>query len=258
MQNLSNIGRIFYGIAIVVIGLGTVYYKDFHPYVLPANHSWLPGLAVLARISGTMLILAGACIVFKIKAGPVSLVLGAVLLLLCCFYYVPYEFMATPNYMHWGEWENAEKELSLSAGAFVIAGYFPEKKESPLFNMLRKLIPLGVIFYCIPIICFGISHFLYAKDVANYVPSWVPHRLFWAYFAGSALIGSGIGIILNIRRGLMAALLGSMILIWFIVLHIPRAIVSPLADMGGEVISAFLALAYSGTAFVIAGAAKKE
>jgi hypothetical protein len=31
--------------------------------------------------------------------------------------------------MHLGEWENAEKELALSSGAFVIAGCFSEKKE---------------------------------------------------------------------------------------------------------------------------------
>jgi hypothetical protein len=34
-------------------------------------------------------------------------------------------------------------------------------------------------------------------------------------------------------------------------------IVSPVADREGEVTSAFLALAYSGIAFVIAGATKK-
>jgi hypothetical protein len=48
-----------------------------------------------------------------------------------------------------------------------------------------------------------------------------------------------------------------MIFIWFIILHIPRVITSSSADMGGEVTSAFLALAYSGIAFAIAGAAKK-
>ena len=82
--------------------------------------------------------------------------------------------------------------------------------------------------------------------------------MFWTYLAGTALIGSGLAIILKIKPGLIAALLGTMIFIWFIILHIPKVIASPVADMGDEATSAFLALAYSGTAFVIAGATKKK
>ena len=107
------------------------------------------------------------------------------------------------------------------------------------------------------IISFGIDHFLFAQEASTRVPSWIPGHLFWIYFGGVALIGSGIAIILKIKIELIAGLLGTMILSWFIILHIPRVIASPFADMGGEVTSAFIALAYSGIAFVIAGVAKK-
>jgi len=39
------------------------------------------------------------------------------------------------------------------------------------------------------------------KEAADYVPSWIPNHLFWIYFAGIALIGSGIAIILKIKPG---------------------------------------------------------
>jgi uncharacterized membrane protein YphA (DoxX/SURF4 family) len=116
--------------------------------------------------------------------------------------------------------------------------------------------PYGAILFSIPLICFGTLHCLYAKDVSTLVPSWVPSPIFWTYLAGIALLGSGIAIILKIKPRLIAVLLGLMILIWFIILHIPRVIVSPVADRGDEIVSAFLALAYSGIAFVIAGATK--
>ena len=257
MGNLSNIGRIFYGIAIAGTGFQTIYYHDFPYWLLPPKHAWIPGLAMVAYISGTLLVLAGACIVFKKKTRPISLLSGAVLLLIFCFYFIPYEFMASSRYMHLLQWENAEKELAFSSGAFVIAGCFPEKNENLLYRFLGKLIPLGPVLFSIPIISFGILHFLYAKDVADYVPSWVPNHMFWTYFAGTALIGSGLAIILKIKPGLAAALLGTMIFIWFIILHIPRVIVSPVAYMGSEVTSALIALAYSGVAFVIAGTIKK-
>jgi uncharacterized membrane protein len=257
MGNLSKTGRIFYAVAIAGIGFPTIYYKDFPYMLLPPQPFLVPGNAVSIYITGTLLILAGVCIVFEKRTRLISLLLGCVLLLIFCFLYIPYMFSANSNYMHLVEWDNPGKELALAGGAFVIAGCFSEKNELPLNRFWEKLIRLGPILFSIPIITFGILHFLLAKDVATMVPSWIPYPVFWAYFAGTALMGSGIGIILKIRPGLMAALLGTMIFIWFIILHIPRVVVAPSSDMEGEVTSAFLALAYSGIAFVIAGAAKR-
>jgi uncharacterized membrane protein len=251
--DLSVIGRVFFGAAIAVMGLLTIYYRDFPYMLIPPRHSWIPELATVAYISGSLLVLAGACIVFEKKIRPASLLLGGVLLLIFCFYFIPYQLLVSANNKEFGDWENAAKELTLCSGAFVIAGTFSEKNEYVLTRFLSKLIPLGVIFFSITIISYGINHFLYAKDVADYVPSWIPFHTFWTYFAGTALIGSSLAIILKIKSALAATLLGTMIFSWFIILHIPRIIVSPLAYMGSEVASALLALAYSGIAFVIAG-----
>src|SRR4030095_11965912 len=206
MGNLSNIGGIFYGIAMAGIGFQTIYYHDFPYWLLPPKHFWIPGLAMVAYTFGIMFVLAGFCIVFKKKTRPISLLSGAVLLLIFCFYFIPYEFMASSRYMHLAQWENAEKELAFSSGAFVIAGCFSEKNEDLPYRYLAKLIPLGPILFSIPIISFGILHFLYSKDVADYVPSWVPNRMFWTYLAGTALIASGFAIISKIWSGLAGGL----------------------------------------------------
>ena len=100
MDKLSNIGRIFYGVSIAVMGFLTICYHDF-PYMLLPPHKGLPGLVLLAYISGALLVLAGASIVFGKKARSVSLLLGVVLLLIFCFYFIPYEFLVSPNYMHY-------------------------------------------------------------------------------------------------------------------------------------------------------------
>jgi uncharacterized membrane protein len=243
MGNLSSIGRIFYGIAMAVLGFLTLYYHDFPYMFIPPHDSWVKGLIPVTYISGALLILAGACIVLRKMTLPVSLLLGGVLLAIFCCYFIPYQMMDPARYMHFGKWENSAKELALASGAFVIAGLF-----------LRRLMPLGVVLYSLTIISFGIDHFLFAHEASDYIPSWVPSHLFWMYFTGSALLASGIAIMVNIRRGLAAILLGSMIFIWFIILHIPRVIADP---SGGEVASAMLALDYCGIAFVIAGASKR-
>src|ERR1700744_3721474 len=232
-------GRIFYGIAIAAMGFQTMYDHDFPYMLIPPGHVWLNDHLIIVYISGALLFLAGLCIAIRKIMIPVSLFLGTVLLLIFCFYFIPYELTVSPNYMHVGDWENAAKELALASGAFVL---------------VRKYTPFGTILFGLTIVSFGIDHFLYAKEAADYIPSWIPGHLFWMYFCGLALLGSGITIILNIKRQLSATLLGAMIFIWVVILHIPKVIAAPTADRGGEITSALLALAYCGIAFAIAAA----
>src|SRR5258708_38998745 len=103
---------------------------------------------------------------------------------------------------------------------------------------LGKLIPYGIILFALTIISYGINHFLYTKGAADYIPAWIPGHMFWIYFAGIALLGSGIAILLKIKTGLIATLLGTMIFIWFIILHMPKVIAAPAADRGDEITSA--------------------
>lgn len=256
MKNLSDVGRVFYGIAITVLGALTIYYGDFPYMLIPPKHSWIPGLSIVAYISGAILLVAGVCIVSKRQARPASLLLGSVLLLIFCFYYIPYQFISTSSYMQLVGWESAEKELALASGAFIVAGCFLGGNEIPLIRLTGRLIPVAPILFAITMISFGIIHFQYAKDVADYVPAWVPGRLFWAYLAGAALIGAGVAIVFSVKLVLAATLLGVMIFIWFAILHMPRVVTSPVEYLGSEITSAFIALAYSGIAFVIAGKGK--
>jgi uncharacterized membrane protein len=237
-SNLSNIGRIFYGIAIAALGLLTIYYRRMPYMLIPPNHPWLNNHVIWVYIAGSLLLLAGICIALDRKLRQASLLLGTVLLLVFLFYFIPYELMVSPNYRQFGDWENAAKELSLAGGALVIAG--------------RRWSAVGVALFALTIISYSGDHFLYAKQAVGYVPSWVPYPLFWLYFAGAALFCSGIAILLNTKRRLAATLLGIMIFIWVLILHIPYALSAPLATNEGEVTSAFLALAYCGIAFVIA------
>ena len=148
MRNLSDMGRIFYGIATMVTGFQIIYYHDFPYWLLPPTHVSMPGLAVVAYISGILFVLAGACIVFKKRTRTISLLSGVVLLLIFCFYYIPYQFMDSSRYMHLLQWDNAGKELAFASGAFVIAGCFSEKNK-------KQLIRFGSILFSITIISFG-------------------------------------------------------------------------------------------------------
>jgi uncharacterized membrane protein YphA (DoxX/SURF4 family) len=258
MEKLIKAGRIFYGVMITCLGAQQLFYADFRPVIFPPWSAAMPGLAFFAYLASAVLILAGLAIIFGKMAKEVSLYLGGLFLLLLFLAQVPFELIADPYSNHLGVWSNALKELVLAGGAFAVTGSFPVDevagdKKLLLIKLLEKLIPFGGVFLSVTMILFGIDHFLYADFVSKLVPMWIPGQLFWTYFAGVALIGSGIGIILKIKLKLVATLLGVMIFLWLIMLHIPRAIADPYGDKGNEVTSVFEALGFSGIAFVIAG-----
>ena len=101
-------------------------------------------------------------------------------------------------------------------------------------------------------IVFGIDHFLYYQFVQTLVPAWIPFPLFWTYFGAIALIGAGVSFIFVIKVKLVGILTAVMLFIWFLILHIPRAIAMPEVANGNELTSVFQALAFSGVALVIA------
>ncbi len=112
---------------------------------------------------------------------------------------------------------------------------------------------MGRIFFGIMMFVFGIDHFLYYQFVETLVPRWIPWPLFWTYFAGIALIGSGISFIFKIKVKLIGILTAIMLFAWFLILHIPRAVLMPSeADNGNEITSVFQAFAFSGIALLIA------
>jgi len=248
-----TIGRIFYGVSISALGFLTIYYRDFPYFLIPLKHAWISDHKIIAYLFGTFLFLAGACIVFEKKLLMISLLLGSGLLLIFFFYFIPYQLFVSPDNMHFADWENAFKELALASGALIIADYESNRNKNLLTVFWRKVLSLGAVIFPLTILSFGINHFLYAKEAAGYVPSWIPNHLFWIYFAGVALLGSSLAILLKIKVRLSAGLLGIMIFIWVVILHIPYALAAPFAENGGEITSAFLALAYSGIAFSISG-----
>jgi uncharacterized membrane protein len=255
MWNLVKAGRGFFAVCLIGLAGQQLYYSSFRPVFIPPWSNHIPGQTILVCLTSIALIGAALSILLEKKARTVSLLLGGAFLALFLFSYIPFELLVDPAGKHIGVWSNAFKELAFAGGAFAVAGSFefqPLQKRTSLIRLLELFIPMGSLFFSITMIVFGIEHFLYPDFVATLVPAWIPGHLFWTYFAAIALIGAGLAIILRVRLKGVAILLGTMIFLWFLFLHIPRAAIAPASDNGNELTSVFEALGFSGAAFVMA------
>ena len=261
MNHLIRTGRAFFALGIIGIALQQFQYGELRPVVFPEWPAGWQASTAASYIVGLALIIASVFILLGKHGEKASLGLARFFLLMFAFHFVFLVFF-NPNSFHLGSWSNALKALVLSGGSLIMAGSFLEespandKKKSSFTRAMEKMIPFGRIFFSITMILFGIDHFIYTDFVATLVPSWIPGHYFWTYFAAIALIGSGFCIIFKIQFKTVALLTGVMLLIWLVVLHIPRAIADPHGDKGNEVTSVFEALNFAGIALVMAGVKK--
>jgi len=253
METLIKVGRLFFALMLIGLAGQQIYYADFRPVILPDWSSHIKGLNYTSYLVTAILLVTGVAIIIDKKAREWSLISGGMFLLLFLIGHLTYELFIDPYKAHLGVWSNPLKETALAGGAFVAAGSIAASPgSSGLISFLEKFIPYGRILFSITMVLFGLDHFLYPEFAAALVPAWVPGHLFWCYFAGVALMLSGIAIILKIQLKTAAFLLGLMIFLWLIMLHIPRAVVAPATDKGNELTSVFEALGFSGIAFLIA------
>jgi len=262
MTQLTKIGRLFYGIGLVAVGVHQLFLKEFRPEILSPFPVWPHEYIAFPILAGIVLIFSGTMIsgLFKTKLiikKNICLYLGFCFLVLIITSHLPYILIFSPDKAsRLDVWFGAGEELAYCGGAFVMAGSFSEssfseRRKNFFLIWLEKLIPSGRIFYAILMLLFGCSHFVFTDFVSTMVPKWIGTPLFWTYFAGIALIGSSIAIIFKIWIKVVALLLAIMLFLFFIFFHVPDAIANPYVSNGNEIVRAIVALLFCGIALVI-------
>lgn len=227
----ATLGRLFFAISMVAFGIQQLLTGNFVRLVPPLP-AWMPGHAFWAYLIGVLLIAIGIAIAVGRGARVALILLGAMIVLSILFLHLP-KALSDPGtgFM----WTNPCKALAMLGGVIVLAGS-------------ERLRPLGPLFFASFLILGGIQHFVYADFVAGLVPAWIPGARYWVYFTGIALIAGGVGILVPKTSRLAATMVGIMILLWVVLLHIPRAMAKYDA---GEIAGVFEALALSGVAFML-------
>jgi uncharacterized membrane protein len=252
-DRLISVGRVFFAVGLIAWGIQHIVAGNFVTRVVPTWPGWMPARTFCAYLIGVALIVAGAAIIFLIKARSAAFAFGVLAFLSFLFLHLP---LVAKDVLLGGSWTSAGKALVMCGGSLCIAVSLAQRESLASGLLSSARVRQGLVVWgrvCLGgfmILC-GIQHFLYVPFVATLVPAWIPGAVFWTYFAGVALIAGGVGIILPRVNWLAALLSGAMIFSWVFLVHLPRALSSPYNP--GEVAAVFEALAFSGVAFLLAG-----
>jgi hypothetical protein len=257
---LRTLGRILFGLPIAAFGVLNLAVGDLTTRFALAGPSWTHGRAIAAYVLGTILVVLGLAIAFRWRTRTAALCLAALIVLSLLFFWLP-RVLARPGFG--GSWTNLAKYLALLGGALLVAGLWRDRGDADASVRETRAADLTGISLGTPrlllsvfLILGGVQHFVYEDFVATLVPAWIPDHVFWARFAGVALLAGGLGMWVPRTARLTAISTGVMIFLWFLIVHIPRAAAAPGDPL--EWSGVFESLATSGIAFLVAGATSLE
>jgi uncharacterized membrane protein len=156
-------------------------------------------------------------------------------------------------------WAIALRDVAFSAGAMAFAGAQTENFRYQGTNWLRNL---ARVFLSVATIFFGVEHFLHpefmpAVDFDRSMPTWIPVRVFWSYFAGTAFLIAGTSLIVNQKTRLAATWLGIVVLLLVLFVYLPILFANEF-DIENGLDFCVSTLAFSGVALLVAKAMPRD
>jgi putative oxidoreductase len=105
-------------------------------------------------------------------------------------------------------------------------------KTSKMKNIIFNISKIGKYLYAIPMVIFGLFHFLNASAMAGMVP--IPGGVFWIYLTGLSLILAGVSIIIQKLDEWSSFLLAGLLLVFVLTIHLPGVLA------GGEMAQMYM------------------
>src|SRR5271155_1933650 len=115
-----------------------------------------------------------------------------------------------------------------SAGILLfLVALWAAKTDIASARGLDKIVVLSNLCFAIPLAVFGAEHLSGTKSIMLGVPSYMPWRLFWAYFVGFALIAASLSIATKIQVLWSGLLFGIMMFLFVAMMDLPGALADP-------------------------------
>lgn len=243
MYNLISIGRFLLAFAILAFGIQHLMYAWSGTGLGPP---WTPENRKFAYLAGAFLVVSGVSLASGKKVRMTAVILGVLMIVRAVFFYAP-QLAKAPHDP--GPWTSSFELLAFAGASLMLASI------SATGNVFRgrtdRVLQLfGRVLFVASLIVFGAQHFIYAGFIAGLIPTWIHGRLFWAYFVGGAFIATALATATGRQATLAAALLGTMFLVWVLILHGPR--VAGAVTNSNEWTSLVVAIGMGGCAFLVA------
>jgi len=253
LEKIVKQGQLLFAIAVMASGAEQLICAGFGlavRYIIP----WVPGNPFLAYVTGLALLAAGVSIATDRRARLSAFLLGFLFLLFVLLYWVP-RVVESP--LSVSVRTVVFETLAIGSSALTLAGFLPAKRWflGRWERVINGLIKSGPFLFGASSVVFGVDHFLVLNVIASLVPAWLPGGLFWAYLTGAAFVAAGVSIATQRMARWGAFLLGTMFLLWFLLLHSPRVVSASLShspNSPNEWSSAFIALGMCGGAWISA------
>src|SRR6201984_3706134 len=120
---------------------------------------------------------------------------------------------------------------------------------------LDKFVALTNLCFAIPLAVFGALHLSGVGFVLPLVPSYMPWRLFWAYFVGFALLSASASFATKVQVGWSGLLFGIMMVLFVAMVHIPRVLANPRDRIPWVIV--VREMSFAGGAWLLAGTAMR-
>ncbi len=251
---LTKLGRFFFAIPLMVFALEYLARGRWQGGMPPVP-PWTHGEHIFSYGAGAILLVISITLLINKEARFSATILGLLFVFSVVFLHAAKHFSGI---IHDGNTRTrAFETFALGGAAFILAALVSKGSSIQLLASANPVLAvIGRYIYAFSMVIFGIQHFMYAQFIAFLIPKWMPAHLFLAYFTGTAFIAAGVAIAVHIFSRMASILLGIMFFLWVITLHTPRVIASP--HNTDELVSLLVALAFSGSSFLLAAYSSKK
>ena len=238
MNIFLDSGRFLLALSMILFGIEHFVFAKFVATLVPA---WIPWHLFWTYFVGIALIAAGFAICTKQQAYLAAALLGGMIFAFVLLCHIPIIARVHSDGMSSlvgdlaGRLDNAAKDLALCGAAFLFAGTQSKRWFSsgndPFFT-------LGRLLFGIPILAFGVLHFVYPAFGPGIAPMFtsvsfpIPGHLLWVYFTAVIFIATGICVLGNKKLRLAGTVLGAMILVFALLTWVPRFGAHPFEIVG--------------------------
>jgi uncharacterized membrane protein len=212
--------------AVGMIGLGilALVYGDFALVWQPVA-AWIPGRTALAYLSGLIMLVGGAGLLFDATV-TWSVRMLFPYLFVWALLKVP-ALVVAPKIE--GVWLGFGELAVLLAGGWTLFAVLARLREGSLLTFAtgENGIRIARILFGVFVIPIGLSHLIYTKETAALVPAWLPFRTGWAYLTGVGQMACGLGVLLSVFPRVAASAEAGMISLFTLLVWGPAILAAP-------------------------------